>query len=281
MKKIICLLVIFMTINAMGEAQNLNLYSYKVGQFEVVLMSEGQGNGKPGILIDATPEMMAQTMPDGTFKNAVNTFLVKTPDQNYLIDTGFGRNLWSNMTAAGVSPEQIRTVIITHMHGDHVGGLLKNGEAAFPNAKVIVSEIEYSYWVNEKKQEAAINIAKKYADRMERIKPEQLGSKTGDGIYFIEAYGHTPGHMVCLIQSDGQQLMIWADLTHAMAIQIPYPEVAVTYDTDPVKAVESRKKILAYVAENKIPVAGMHIPYPAFGRIEKGKEEGYKFIPDL
>jgi glyoxylase-like metal-dependent hydrolase (beta-lactamase superfamily II) len=81
-----------------------------------------------------------------------------------------------------------------------------------------------------------------------------------------------------LIDANGPEIFYWGDLAHAMAIQMPYPEVAVTYDTDPVKAVESRRKLLKYLAENKIDIAGAHIPYPGMGNLGKQTLNGYEFI---
>jgi glyoxylase-like metal-dependent hydrolase (beta-lactamase superfamily II) len=98
------------------------------------------------------------------------------------------------------------------------------------------------------------------------------------GVKGVVAYGHTPGHVGYLVESDGQKIFLWGDLAHAMAIQMPYPEVAVTYDTDPVKAVEIRLKLLKYIAENKMDIAGAHIPYPGMGNLGKQASNGYDFI---
>jgi len=101
------------------------------------------------------------------------------------------------------------------------------------------------------------------------------------GVSAIAAYGHTPGHTMFLVESGGKKLLVWGDLTHAMAIQMPRPSVSVTYDSDPVAAAEARKEVLKYVSENKIPVAGMHVAYPGVGGVETDPENpgGYKFIP--
>jgi glyoxylase-like metal-dependent hydrolase (beta-lactamase superfamily II) len=97
----------------------------------------------------------------------------------------------------------------------------------------------------------------------------------------LATYGHTPGHTSFLIESKESKLLIWGDLTHAMAIQMPYPQVAVTYDVNPEGAVQSRKAVLTYVSENHIPVAGMHIAYPAIGEIKSISDGGYQFLPLL
>ncbi|MDR2863465.1 MAG: hypothetical protein LBV54_06300, partial [Puniceicoccales bacterium] len=128
-----------------------------------------------------------------------------------------------------------------------------------------------------------------YKERLHFIEPAALGAASrrlplfpeGVDIRAIAAYGHTPGHTVYLVESKGKQLLIWADLTHAMAVQMPFPQVAVTYDVDPAQAVVARKAVLAYVAANKIPVAGMHIAHPSMGTVSAapGAEGGYTFTP--
>ena len=278
-KKLTVLFALGICVLSLCHAQNSNIFSYKVGDYEVILLSEGQSDNKPDKLIGATPEILRETVPGGTYKSAVNTFLVKTTDKTYLVDTGFGRNLWANLNAVGISPEQIDVVVLTHMHGDHIGGALKDGTVAFPNANLILAAQEYAYWIEEERQEKACQIVNLYGERVQVVTPEQLEKKQGNGIYFIEAYGHTPGHMACLIQSNGEELLIWADLTHAMAVQMPYPEIALTYDSNPEMAISTRKKILEYVARKEVAIAGMHIAYPAMGKIEVSSEKGYIFTP--
>lgn len=271
-------------------AQNENIFTYKVGEYEVILLSEGQNQGKSSVLVGATPEMIAEAMPDGTYPTAVNTFLVKMPDKNVLIDTGVGSNQLNNLKAIGLTPADINTVIITHMHGDHTGGLIKDGKNVFAGSKLILGEKEHNYWSSDAEMNkvaenrrgsfrSAQNVLKQYAEELEIVKLEKLGEKRGDGIFFIEAYGHTPGHMACLVQSGKDKLLVWADLTHVMAIQMSHPEIAVTYDVIPEMAIKSRKEILEYVSKNNIPVAGMHIPYPGIGQVAKIATGGYRFLP--
>jgi glyoxylase-like metal-dependent hydrolase (beta-lactamase superfamily II) len=167
------------------------------------------------------------------------------------------------------------------MHGDHIGGMLQNKQVAFPNARVYINQREYDYWSKSNNQ-LALNVLNAYKDN---IKCFDLGkAKTHQnilpGIRAIAAYGHTPGHTMYLLGEDEEQLLVWGDLTHAMAIQMPYPKVAVTYDSDPKQAIESRITTLELVSENHVPVAGMHIAYPAIGTIADNGKGGYEFVPD-
>ncbi|MDR2840962.1 MAG: MBL fold metallo-hydrolase [Paludibacter sp.] len=278
MKRYFLLLLMAITINL--NLLSANVFETTVGKFKVFLLSEGQQQANASILLDATPEMIQKTATNGSFPNAVNAFLLQTGDKNILIDTGFGRNLFANLQECGVDASQIDIVLITHAHGDHIGGLLKNGQVAFPNATVYFSEPEYNYWLSSGNANFK-NIVDAYADKLKTFANNQIGKITNklfDGIIPIAAYGHTPGHTAFLIESDNHKLLVWGDLAHAMAIQIPYPQVAVTYDVNPAEAVKSRLNILKYVTTEEIPIAGMHIAFPGMGKITK-TDKGFEYYP--
>ncbi|MDR0977083.1 MAG: MBL fold metallo-hydrolase [Prevotellaceae bacterium] len=278
MKKIITLALAAMP--ALASAQqpaSPTTFTHRIGAFEITVLPENQGTGNASILVDATPEMLAKAIPDGSYPNAVNAFLVKTPTGNILFDTGFGRNLTENLAAVGVKPADIGTLVITHMHGDHIGGMLRDGKAAFPNAKLVLADVEKQYWVDKEQNKGAVDAYRAYG-KVELVHPQSLEAPLRDGLTYIAAYGHTPGHTAIMLQSDGQRLLIWGDLAHAMAVQMPYPQVSVRYDSDPAQAAEARQAILGYVAERGIPIAGMHVAFPGMGSIER-QGNGFSFTP--
>jgi glyoxylase-like metal-dependent hydrolase (beta-lactamase superfamily II) len=273
-------------------AEDPNVYRYRVGAFEVVLLSEGQSQGSGGTLIGADEEMMKKYVPGGTYPTAVNAFLVRTPERVILVDTGFGRELFKNMKSVGVDPESIDAVLLTHMHGDHIGGLLVEDKVAFPKAKLYLARQERDYWASEEimktfpeDRRLGFQNSQKaltaYGDAVQTFDPRGFDAAEVllPGIKTIAAFGHTPGHTLFMVESDGARLLIWGDLTHAMAIQMPVPQVAMTYDVNPEEAVASRLAVLKYVSEEKIPVAGMHVPSPGIGEITSGPENGYVFTP--
>lgn len=235
---------------------------YMVGKYEVFELNERSGKGSIEILIDAPDSLIVKFAPDSTFDNSVNAFLVRKGEKVWIIDTGFGRNIFTIMDSLGIDPINVSQVLLTHMHGDHIGGMLRDSTLLFPDAQVILSQKEFTYWsaLGEKAQNSQ-KILNMYADKIIRQEPYDLNDKFEDGIHMIEAYGHTPGHVMFLIKDGKDQLLIWGDLVHASAIQFPHPEISVKYDVDPQAARETRQRVMKFVKENSIPIAGMHLPH--------------------
>ena len=271
-------LIAVLSSAAFSHAAANEIFTLNVGDFKVSMLSEAQRESDLSILIGASKDDIAKFIPTEKYPSAVAAFLIQSPDGAFMADTGFGREIPRLLNSLGVEMEDVKAVFLTHAHGDHTGGLLADERPAFPNAKVIVSRIEYDW---SEQLRATLG---KYGDKFEIITPGTLesgGLQLMKGISAIEAYGHTPGHTVFMIESGGQKLLIWGDLTHAMAIQMPRPAVSVTYDSDPAAAAAVRQKVLKYVSENKIPIAGMHVAYPGIGDVSPDSENsgGYKFVP--
>ena len=278
--KTLKLLLMSMLITPTGAFAQ-NIFTYKVGNCEASMLSEAQQSINTNLLVGATPEMLQECAPDGTIPNAMAAYVVRTPDKVVLVDAGLGTNLFDNLFSLGIKPEEVDVVLITHMHYDHIGGLLRDGKVMFPNAELYVPKPEYDYWKHEKSQggEYARKIFEAYNGQVNIFLPEDgLISPSIPDFQAMAAYGHTPGHTMYLLSSNEEQLLFWGDVTHAMAIQMPYPQVALTYDTDPTMAIATREAVLEYVAKNNIAVAGMHIAFPGMGNIKKSNK-GYIFMP--
>jgi glyoxylase-like metal-dependent hydrolase (beta-lactamase superfamily II) len=273
--------------------EDANMFKYKTGKCTVYLLSEGQDKGNKSILLNATDEMLQKTIPNGVFPSAVNAFLVQTPSENILIDAGFGRKIEAELKTIDLTTADIHKIFLTHMHGDHISGLIINDKPRFEKAILYIPKPEYDYWMSDDAMNSlpenrrsgfvmARKVIETYKGRITVFQPgtfEHPAKPLTTEIHPIAAYGHTPGHTMFLIKSNSAQLLIWGDLTHAMAIQMSYPQVAVTYDVNPELATQSRREILQYVTQNKITIAGMHIAYPAIGNIEQDGEQSYRFIP--
>jgi glyoxylase-like metal-dependent hydrolase (beta-lactamase superfamily II) len=183
------------------------------------------------------------------------------------------------MKELGVKPEDVDTVLLTHTHGDHIGGMAKDGKALFPNAKVLLAGKEMAWQQGNAGSRAALA---PYSGRVETFEPGPLsagGIEILPGIRAAAAYGHTPGHTAFLVRDGGKELIIWGDLMHVEDVQFPLPSVSVTYDTDPQAAAVSREEYLSYAARNKVPVGGMHLRYPAVGTVVSGAA-GYRFVTE-
>ncbi len=262
---------------------------YKVGNYEVFFLTEGDSNADVGLLVEVPADITAQYAPNGTFPFDTHAVLIKGKGKIWLIDTGYGRNIFGNLKKLGIEPRDVDHVLLTHMHGDHIGGMLTDGEPAFPNASVTVSEREVAYWTSETEMnklpvtknnsfQAAQEVLAQYGTKIKQVQGLALDGNYGDGIFPIEAYGHTPGHIMFLLSDGGKKLLIWGDLTFSLTIQTSHPEIAVTFDANPDLARETRFKVLEYLSGKDIAVIGMHTPIPQPGKIVKDEVSGgYKY----
>jgi glyoxylase-like metal-dependent hydrolase (beta-lactamase superfamily II) len=237
----------------------------------------------------ASPEQRRAYFKDGKAPSSINVFLVRTGDRCSLVDTGFGvfgpgeSALVERLADIGLTPDKIDAVLLTHMHMDHIGGLLKDGKRVFPKAVIHVARAELDYWLSRAAREPgnrnallAQSVAGVYGrDIAPTFTP---GMEIQPGVTALDASGHTPGHTVFHVRAGDKELLIIGDLLHAAALQFPLPEECPTYDMDVPDAIKSRKRILDMAAEKGIPVAGMHIPFAGAGTVSKAGA-GYAFTP--
>ncbi|MDR3248227.1 MAG: MBL fold metallo-hydrolase [Treponema sp.] len=271
--------VLFSAVAMNSFAADPQIFNWKTGTFQVYMLVENRGQGRPGVLVGVSAAQMEHYFPTGSYGSETNTFLVRGGGKTVLIDTGFGGAVLEALKQLKVKPEDVDAILLTHLHGDHTGGLVKGNTATFPNARVYLARQELAAAQTNSRQLLAV-----YGNRVETFDPSPLGSSSTvsapeilPGIKAIAAYGHTPGHTVFLVENGGERLFVWGDLMHVQGIQFPLPDIAVTYDSDAAAAIASRREILEYAARYRIPIGGMHLEYPAIGMVEKAGE-GFRFI---
>jgi glyoxylase-like metal-dependent hydrolase (beta-lactamase superfamily II) len=227
---------------------------------------------------------------------AVNAFLLHLPDRTVLVDGGCGAamgptvgRLAANLAAMGVRPESIDTILATHLHPDHVGGLVDGtGRATFPNAELVVHEADATYWSDDAVLAQAADEQDKqfvllaratlaaYRDRTRMV----TAGEALPGISTIPAPGHTPGHTGWLIASGSETLLIWGDIVHLPGVQFAHPEAGMVFDVDGAQAIATRQRIMDMAATDRLRVAGMHLDFPSFGHVVRDAS-AYAFVPEV
>ena len=242
------------------------------GGIETISLVDVQGQAEASLLVGASDAQKAEYFPNGKMPSQILAFFVRTGEGEILFDTGLrDGHIVSELAKNGVKAEDVKTILLTHLHPDHFGGLVDSeGKAAFPNAQVYVGKVERAYWVDEVKNQNVIDALKLYPVHL-----FDFGDEVVPGVKAIDTVGHTPGHVSFLVEDSGEKLLVLGDIMHFPEIQLPAPEVAVRYDVDPVKAVQSRKFILDYASMKNIPIAGMHVTVPGVWNIRK-LGEGYE-----
>lgn len=277
-------------------------YRITVGQFEITALHDGGIELKTSLLKTVTPPDLDRLLArkfvgNPVMQGTVNAYLINTGEHLILIDTGagthFGPNLGAllaNLRAAGYEPDQVDMVLLTHMHFDHIGGLInEDEEPTFPDATVWVAQTENDYWLSEqiaatmpKERQQFFELAREVAE----LYPAEEKWRTFNaeivlvpGVRAIMADGHTPGHTAFVIESEGQKLMIWGDIVHAHAVQFARPEVSIEFDVDQQRAVATRKALFQELAASSTLVAGMHLPFPGIGRVRAEGQDSYAWVP--
>lgn len=205
--------------------------------------------------------------------------LVDTGSELVLFDTGLGQGgIVSALDEAGVSPDAVDVVVLTHMHPDHIGGLMTDGQPTFANARYVTAQAEYDGWLATGQNRVTDLMATNVTPLVEKMTFIGDGASVVPGVTAVAAFGHTPGHMTYMLESDGAQLLIAADLANHYVWTFAHPEWEVSFDSDKAAGSATRKRILGMLAADQVPMIGYHMPFPAAGFVET-RGDGFRFVP--
>lgn len=272
----------------------------KVGNFVVTALSDGFILLPPGAVqgitaadSDARYKAAGRRMPCRT---AINAYLIHGPSHTILIDAGCGDFMGphlgrvpANLDAAGVRPDEIDLVLITHMHTDHVGGLLSaDRKTAYPRARVMMDAKELAYWSDRRNHDSSPESTRDSFDVVAqilsayhgRIDTFEGGTDITAGLKALPLSGHTPGHTGFEIGAGADAMIIWGDVSHAPELQLGLPDLTVIFDADPERAIASRRSIFERAVNEDLVVAGMHMPFPGFTRLARSGD-AYVSLPQV
>lgn len=295
----------FLPFSASAEApaagtQVPGYYRAALGDLEITALYDGYVDLGANLLLGASKAdvqrlLARQFLASEKVQTAVNAYLINAGGKLILVDAGaakaFGPTLGfvgEQLRAAGYAPEQVDVVLLTHLHADHVAGVLTpDGKPLFPNAEIHVAQTEADFWLSDENAAKAPKDFKPFFELARKsVAPYQAAGKfktfSGEadfgGIKAVPSNGHTPGHTSYLVESKGQRLLILGDAVHSHAVQFAHPEVAIEFDADKKAAIAARKQLFAWAAKDKLLVSGMHLPFPGLGHV-RAEGKGFAWVP--
>lgn len=287
------------------QKQVAGYYQYQAGNVQITALLDGTNFMSPTVYKGISQQQLQDVLKkyyanqEKGIQTSVNAFLVNTGKSLVLVDSGasscFGAHLGSilqNMVAAGYKPEQVDTILLTHLHPDHVCGVSKDSKANFPNATLYVSKNEANYWLDPKQVnqipearrtrflETVTKIKNAIApyQAAQRFKTYQLGDQI-QGFQVISTPGHTPGHFSYELKTNNEDIVFIGDIVHSHTVQFDHPETAIEYDIDAKQAVQTRLKQFSTFAKQGQTIAAAHLPFPGIGHIYSQNGKNYQWIP--
>jgi glyoxylase-like metal-dependent hydrolase (beta-lactamase superfamily II) len=280
-------------------------YRFKIGAFEATVVSDGpldMGEPKDGVFVGLSKDEMVRGLTDNflpidNVRMEQNALVINTGDRLALLDTGcgssrmFGSNsgrLLANLKAAGIDPKDIDAVILTHAHPDHCWGLAANdGVPHFINAQIYMAQADLEFWTDEGKiggpmadiMKAMIaGTRKQLLPLRDRVVFVKDGQEVIPGIQAMAAPGHTVGHTVYVVTSDGKTMCNAGDIAHHHVLVTEQPKLKFAFDTDGDQAVASRLRVFDMLVKDRIPFVTYHFPWPGLGHLAKNGD-AYRYVP--
>lgn len=282
----------------LAKAQAPGFYRRKLGEFEITAALDGDLDLELKLLTGDSAEiakLSSQSYQSSPPRIHCNAYAVNTGEKLYLVDTGTGVLMGSslgrvveNLVLAGLNVDQIDAVLLTHLHPDHFGGLTIEGRPIFKNADIYVAQADAKFWLSAENAEKAPADFKQFftmaSEAMKpyahRLMPLPANGDIAPGVAAVSLPGHTVGHTGYLFTSGKEQMLVWGDVVHNADVQFTKPEVTLAFDTDQPQAAIARKRAFDMAATDRLLVAGMHLPWPGLGYVEKSADQ-YRWHPDF
>lgn len=281
------------------EVENAGFHRFTMGSFEITVILDGMRPGDGpyptfgGDQDEASVEALMEQnfLPPKRMVNQFNPVLVNTGTELVLFDTGMGPDgraagmgqLTRRLADSGYSPSDVTMVVLTHMHGDHINGLMEGDQPAFIGARYVAGQAEWDFWTSpDRTGTPAENNAKavqaKVVPLEEKMSFIAEDTAVTPGVTSMAAFGHTPGHMIYRLESGGKNLFLTADTANHFVASLQKPDWEVAFDIDKAAAAETRKRVFGMLAADKHPFIGYHMPHPSVGFVEP-LDGGFRFVP--
>jgi glyoxylase-like metal-dependent hydrolase (beta-lactamase superfamily II) len=290
---------------ATGPVTDPDIYSFKIGDTEAFVIHDGflsMPAIQPMFVPEAKPEELQELLkknflPADSFAVSLNVLVIKDSAGVSIFDSGAGSAFGSAMgklirglAKVGVTPADVKTIYVTHGHGDHIGGLVNDAnQPVFSSAKIIVPKHELEFWTaehpdlsgmrttDETKTQTAAS-AKKIFDAIKSQLVLKGPGEVAPGVELISAPGHTPGHAMYRVTRGSDKVLVIGDIVHVFAAQFPHPEWTMAYDVNPALAIETRRKAFKQLAADRTLVLGYHMPFPGLGHV-RAEGQGFEWVP--
>lgn len=284
-----------------ARAETPGFQRFQLGEFQITALCDGVFALPTDSIATNVEEgekkayFEAHYIPADMFQLQINPVAIDTGQKRVLVDTGVGAGkdwasgagrLAASLEAAGIAPDSIDTVVLTHCHPDHIGGLDADPGKQFANAELVLSEVELDLWnspdaaskLPQWAAETVPAVQKVFADLGDRIRPIRSGADVVTGVTSVETSGHTPGHMSLLIGSGKEQLLLTGDAISSIHISFDQPEWQIMWDHDREKAARTRRALLDRAATDRLLVTGYHFPFPGVGHVVK-EGTAFRWLP--